>query len=190
MFGPSDGHVEGPPVCAVAVARGFRGYGKGVTQSDALASAVGEALEQYAASRVRGQQLRRASFREIEGQAFDPRWLCLYNDEKYRRVDFPYRRFDPDRPLHWTRGQWLDTGEAVYLPAFAVWLANAFEEEALCQVTSNGLAAGRTVPDAAGRAVLELYERDAFLNSWIAHQFRATLLVISSGYPERIGSCK
>jgi YcaO cyclodehydratase, ATP-ad Mg2+-binding len=76
-------------------------------------------------------------------EAFDPRWLCLYNDEKYGRVDFPYRRFDPDHPLHWTRGQWLDTGEAVYLPAFAVWLANAFEEEALCQVTSNGLAAGQ-----------------------------------------------
>src|SRR5579862_8286879 len=91
LFGPSDGHVEGPPVCAVAVARGFRGYGKGVTQSDALASAVGEALEQYAASRVRVQQLRRASFREIEGLAFDSRWLCLYNDEKYRPVRHPTR---------------------------------------------------------------------------------------------------
>jgi hypothetical protein len=68
LFGSSDWEVEGPPVCAVAVARGFRGFGKGVTQSDALASAVGEALEQYAASQVRPLELYGATFREIEEQ--------------------------------------------------------------------------------------------------------------------------
>jgi ribosomal protein S12 methylthiotransferase accessory factor len=168
LFGCSDWEVEGPPVCAVAVARGFRGFGKGLTQSDALASAVGEALEQYAASQVRHLELYCATFREIEEQAFDPRWLCLYKEEQYRRPGFPYQRFDPDRPMHWVRGQWLDTGESVYMPAFAIWLVSAFEEEALCQVTSNGLAAGSSVKEAAEQAALELYERDAFLNSWIA----------------------
>ncbi len=168
LLGSSDGEVEGPPVCAVAVARGFRGFGKGVTQSDALGSAVGEALEQYAASQVRPEHLLRAPLRELEGRAFDPRWLCLYSEEQYSRLGFPYRRFNPDRPLHWVRGRWLDTGEPVYLPAFAVWLASNFEEETLCQVTSNGLAAGSSVEDAANRAALELYERDAFLSSWIA----------------------
>lgn len=168
LFGPFNPGVEGPLICAVAVACGFCGFGKGVTQSDALGSAVGEALEQYAASQVRPQNLYRATFREIEQQAFDPRWLCLYNEDQYERPGFPYRRFDLDRPLHWTLGHWLDTSEPVYLPAFAVWLASAFDEEALCQVTSNGLAAGSSVEDAAFHATLELYERDAFLNSWIA----------------------
>ena len=168
LFGPSDGREEGPPVCAVAVARGWRGFGKGITQTAALASAVGEALEQYAASQVQRDQLRRAAFWEIEGQAFDPRWLGLYSIDQYGRTGFPYRPFDPERPLHWTLGKWQDNGESVYVPAFAVWLTSAFEDEALCQVTSNGLASGTTLSDAAERAVLELRERDAFLSSWIA----------------------
>jgi ribosomal protein S12 methylthiotransferase accessory factor len=168
LFGPSDGQVAGPPVCAVAVAHGFRGFGKGLTQSDALVSAVGEALEQYSASQVRQEQLIRATFREICGEAFDPRWLCLYSDEQYGRPGFPYRRFDPEKPMHWTPGRWLDHDEAVWLPAFATYLNGGFEKEALCQVTSNGLAAGTSVQDAARRAALELYERDAFLTSWIA----------------------
>src|SRR5579863_6633123 len=110
LFGASDGHLPGPPVCAVAVASGHCGFGKGVTQSAALVSAVGEAVEQYAASRVQGEGLCRASFREIQPQAFDPRWLCLYSYEQYGRAGFPYRQFDPDRPLYWARGHWLDSG--------------------------------------------------------------------------------
>ena len=142
VFGSSDGQTEEPPVCAVAVIRGFRGFGKGLTQGQALVSAVGEALEQYAASQIRYDRLLRAKFREIGERAFDPRWLCLYGDEQYRRVGFPYRPPDPDRPLHWTPGYWLDSGEPVLVPAFAVYLNSTFAEEALCQTTSNGLAAG------------------------------------------------
>jgi ribosomal protein S12 methylthiotransferase accessory factor len=172
LFAPPGTEAEDAPVCAVAVARGFRGYGKGLKQSDALASAVGEAVERWAASRVDREKLVHASFREVRrelgNEAFDPRWLCLYSAEQYRLPHFPYRPFDENRPLHWIAGRWLDTGEPVYLPAFATYLTDEFVPEALCQTTSNGLAAGLSVEDAARRASLELYERDAFLTSWIA----------------------
>lgn len=168
LFAPPGTEGEYAPVCAVAVAGGFRGYGKGVTQSDALASAVGEAVERWSASQVDGEKLVRASFRELGNEAFDPRWLCLYSAEQYGLPHFPYRPFDEDHPLHWIAGRWLDTGEPVYLPAFATYLTSEFAPEALCQTTSNGLAVGLSVEDAARRASLELYERDAFLTSWTA----------------------
>jgi ribosomal protein S12 methylthiotransferase accessory factor len=168
LFAPAGTESENMPVCAVAVACGFRGYGKGLKQSDALASAVGEAVERWAAARVYGEKLLRASFRELGRKAFDPRWLCLYSAEQYRLPHFPYRPFDENRPLHWIAGLWLDTGEPIYLPAFATYLTDEFAPEALCQTTSNGLAAGLSVNDAARRASLEVYERDAFMTSWIA----------------------
>jgi ribosomal protein S12 methylthiotransferase accessory factor len=166
-----DGVIFGPveaSVCAVAVARGFRGFGKGATKSETLVSAVGEALEQYAAAQVPRPSLIRSTSRELGSEAFDPRWLCLYTDAQYERPGFPYRRFDPDRPLHWIPGRWLDSNQSVWLPAFAVFLSNEFDDENLCQATSNGLAAGASGLDAAYRATAELYERDAFLMSWIA----------------------
>jgi ribosomal protein S12 methylthiotransferase accessory factor len=168
LFGSSDGEVQGPPVCAVAVAGAFRGYGKGHTQSQALASAVGEALEQVAAQRVDPALLRLAPFEEIAAEAFDPRWLGLYSTEQYNRSGFPFCPFYSRVPLHWLEGRWIDTGERVYLPAFAVFLSAELFGEALCQVTSNGLAAGPFLSDAVERAVLELHERDAFLSSWRA----------------------
>jgi ribosomal protein S12 methylthiotransferase accessory factor YcaO len=143
LFGTADGGESAAPVCAVAVVGGVRGYGKGLTQGTALCSAVGEALEQYAARHVPRHSLIRVPYRDLLAQAFDPRWLCLYSEQQYGRPSFPYSRFDPCRPMLWTSGNWLDTGEPVWLPASAVYLSGALEaEEALCQVTSNGLAAG------------------------------------------------
>ena len=168
LFGSSDGEVAGPPVCAVAVAGNFRGYGKGLTHSQALASAVGEALELFSASRIDPRRLVQAPFAELGAAAFDPAWLCLYSEEQYGRRGFPFQPFDPHRPLHWIEGRWLDNNQPVYLPAFAIALSDQFAGEALCQVTSNGLAAGESPAAAVEHAVLELYERDAFLLSWLA----------------------
>lgn len=171
IFPPKD-RPETVPVLAVAIARGFRGYGKGTTQSAALAAAVGEALEQFAAYQPCGAELIKESFAGIADRAFDPRWLCLYRPDQYQRAGFPYRPFDPNRPLHWVKGRWLDSdggveGE-VYVPASAVFMNDDFASEALCQVTSNGLGAGTSVEAASRSAALELYERDSFLTSWIA----------------------
>lgn len=168
IFVPAGNGGVTVPVRAVAVARGFQGYGKGLTQSAAMASAIGEALEQFAASRVCQTPLIEASFNQLADKAFDPRWLCLYRLDQYRRPGFPYQPFDPNRPLRWVLGHWLDDGQEVYLPAFAVFLSQEFVSESLCQMTSNGLAAGESVSSAVRSAVFELHERDSFLSSWIA----------------------
>lgn len=166
LFSQADADLPAQPVCAVAAVRGARGFGKGLTQRDALASALGEALEQYTAAQARLEGLLYAPFCEVAPNAFDPRWLSLYAPQQYDRPGFPYPVFDANRPMRWVAGEWLDSGESVWMPAFATYLSSMLKDEALCQVTSNGLAAGSSVSDAGARAALELQERHAFLTAW------------------------
>ena len=167
LFSPNDGENT-LPICSVALVRGVKGFGKGESQDAALVSALGEAVERYSAAQVSWKSLTWASFRELGENAFDPRWLCLYSEEQYRRPGFPYHPFNEDERRHWIPGHWTDTGEAAYLPAAAVYLTDALAKEEFCQTTSNGLAAGSSMEDAARRATLELRERDAFVVSWIS----------------------
>jgi ribosomal protein S12 methylthiotransferase accessory factor len=151
-------HVHDPQVAS----------GKGLTAVDALIGAVGEAIERYSAARYRREDLRLASWNGLGEEGFDPRHLCLYDEEQYREPGFPFAPFDPDRPIHWLRGSWLGSGEPVWVPAltsFFNFMADPGEH--FCQVSSNGLAAGGGLADAALRALFELVERDAFMLTWL-----------------------
>ena len=167
----ADGTPMGLPVCAVAALRrsgiGEVGFGKGLTPADATTGAIGEALEIYAGSSYCVADFPHEPLVRLGGSALDPKLLCLYEDSYYARGGFPYVRFDQERSIHWTAGKWLDTDEAVWLPALTVYhYFPAPREERFCQITSNGSAAGTSVDDATFRAVLELVERDAFMLTW------------------------
>lgn len=168
-----------PQCCSVAIAPfasaelsnpGLNGEGKGVTREAALRGAIGEGVERYAASLWHRSDLRSAPFSSLGDQAFDPRWLILYDHPQYERDGFPYRRFDPERPLDWAIGQWLDTQAEVKLPASATYLNFPVAGGQLSQTTSSGLATGVSFEDAALRALYELIERDAFMLSWLARR--------------------
>jgi ribosomal protein S12 methylthiotransferase accessory factor len=151
-------HVHDPQVAS----------GKGLTAVDALIGAVGEAIERYSAARYRREDLRLASWNGLGEEGLDPRQLCLYDEEQYREPGFPFAPFDPDRPIHWLRGAWLGSGEPVWVPALASFFNfMADPGEHFCQVSSNGLAAGGDLADAALRALFELVERDAFMLTWL-----------------------
>ena len=151
-------HVHDPQVAS----------GKGLTAVDALIGAAGEAIERYSAARYRREDLRLASWNGLGEEGLDPRQLCLYDEDQYREPGFPFAPFDPDRPIHWLRGSWLGSGEPVWVPAltsFFNFMADPGEH--FCQVSSNGLAAGGDLEDAALRALFELVERDAFMLTWL-----------------------
>jgi ribosomal protein S12 methylthiotransferase accessory factor len=154
------------------------GAGKGLSAVEAMISAVGEAIEHHAARRHRRADLRRASLAEINDERVDPRDLCLYAEAQYTTPGFPFARFDPDQPIEWARGQWLDSREPVLVPALPTFLSFPVpHEERFCQVTSSGLAAGADLEDASFRAVLELIERDAFMITWLTRRPGQRLLV-------------
>jgi thiazole/oxazole-forming peptide maturase SagD family component len=143
------------------------GWGKGLTLSGAIISAVGEAIERYAASMPDSERIVWARPNDLDGEVLDPRTLVLYTDAQYEDDGFPYARFDPSVRHPWVPGRWLADDTPVWVPAVCVFLSlTLWPEHILCQGTSNGLAASTDLQDAALRATLELVERDAFLASW------------------------
>ena len=144
------------------------GWGKGLTISGAVLSAVGEAIERYSASVVDPNRIVWKHPDELEGEFLDPRDCGLYSDAQYQRADFPYVRFDPNIAHPWVLGNWLNNGKPVWVSAIFVFLSiELLQEQVIAQGTSNGLAASTDKDDAALRAVLELVERDAFMTTWL-----------------------
>lgn len=160
------------------------GAGKGVTAIEAMLSAVGEAVERYSAGRFDLEHHLRASTADMKGTSIAPERLCLYDQSQYRTPDFPFARLDEHTPIDWVLGSWLDTGAPVYVPALPTFYNYPVPpEEAFCQVTSNGLAAGATRLDASMRAAMELIERDAFMISWLTRRPGRRILLDDSVDP-------
>jgi ribosomal protein S12 methylthiotransferase accessory factor len=143
------------------------GWGKGLTLSGAILSAVGEALERYAASLPDLGRLLLARPDQLPGDVLDPRAFALYSDDQYGSPGFPFARFDAAEAHPWIRGTWLGSDAPVWIPAVLAFLSLALRPaQHVVQGTSSGLAAGSCAADAAVRATLELVERDAFLAAW------------------------
>jgi ribosomal protein S12 methylthiotransferase accessory factor len=144
------------------------GWGKGLTISGAVLSAVGEAIERYSASLPDAERIIWKRPAELDCEFLDPRTCGLYSEAQYERDEFPYVRFDKNIRHPWVLGKWADTGNPVWVPALFVFLSIELEQEQLIgQGTSNGLAVSTDEDDAALRAILELVERDAFMAAWL-----------------------
>jgi len=179
MVGAPDGTAPEFPVTSTAVVAAYTegtyrpsrpeiASGKGLSSVEAMIGAVGEAIERYSAARYRQDLMHRSPLDALEAEALDPRRLCLYRETQYNNPNFPFRPFDSRQSIEWTKGYWLDNDQPVWLPALLTYLAFwAHPEEQFCQVTSNGLAAGVDLEDAALRALCELVERDAFMLTWL-----------------------
>ena len=145
------------------------GSGKGMTKSEAMVGAVGEAIERYSASLYDPVHFRRQSPHEMGEDHINPDQLSLYIESQYSRPNFPFARLTREQKIDWTMGSWLENGEPVWVPCLPTYFNYpAPGHEYFCQVTSNGLAAGADIYDASLRATLELLERDAFMITWMA----------------------
>ena len=144
------------------------GWGKGLTLSGAILSAVGEAVERYAASLPDPARIIWERPDDLDGEFLDPRTFALYTEAQYEREGFPYVRFDPNVRHPWIHGWWLGSDTPVEVPAVFAFLSLTLgPEHEICQGTSNGLAASTEPQEAALRATLELVERDAFMVAWL-----------------------
>ncbi|MGX7828757.1 YcaO-like family protein [Actinokineospora sp. 24-640] len=144
------------------------GWGKGMDEAAAIRSAVGEAVERYAASLPDPARLHWARPADLDGDVLDPRELPLYDPAQYAAEGFDFVPFDRRVDHPWVRGTWLHDGRPVWVPAVLAYLQlSLLPEHLICQGTSNGLAAGQDAESAAVPAVLELVERDAMLAAWL-----------------------
>jgi ribosomal protein S12 methylthiotransferase accessory factor len=142
--------------------------GKGMSESAAQTSAVGEAVERYSAGVWAPEELRYCRRSELDERSIDPVDLVLFRPEQYPGLH--YRPYTGDNRLGWIRGRSLSHGDFVWVPAIAALMSYlpVLPEEYLFQTTSNGLAAGPTLAHAILSAALEVVERDAFLLTWLA----------------------
>jgi ribosomal protein S12 methylthiotransferase accessory factor len=135
--------------------------GKGLDLTQAMASALMEAIEGFHAEEV--GEGRRASYREIaaEGAVVDPLSLCTTG-----------RSFDVDAVISWLGGYDLLQQEPCRVPAEIVHTDYTQPLDGYFLAGSNGLASGNHPVEAIGSAICELVERDA-VALWNASGIRA-----------------
>ena len=151
--------------------------GRGVTQQEAKASALGEAIERYSGTRDGDEPTVRGSLRSLGTQALHPNACLLFDQSQFddrtrwnadcapfHRVPEP---FDEALETDWTPVWSLLTGERRLLPTAMLYYEPSAERGPVCTpADSNGSAAGASLEDAIIRGFLELVERDAIALWW------------------------
>ncbi|MEV5505166.1 TOMM precursor leader peptide-binding protein [Streptomyces orinoci] len=146
-----------------------RNGGAGFTKSDAVAAAIGESLERYAAGFYRGADLRLARWCDLGQPAVHPGEFGLFAPHQYEQPGFPFLPFGETTPVRWAPStDWL-TGETVLAPASQVHMhyRRVQEEAPIGPSISTGLAAGPTFRQAVLSGLYEIIERDALAISWL-----------------------
>ena len=154
-----------------------RTAGKGVTEAQARASALGEALERYSGL-FQGDEARiRASYRGLGERAVHPNACMLFSERQYaERASWNARgsRFcrvpeppDETAELDWTPVWSLTARAPRYLPsAYCYYGMSAEAGTRYVHADSNGAAAGNTLEEAVLQGFLELVERDSVALWW------------------------
>jgi ribosomal protein S12 methylthiotransferase accessory factor len=138
-------------------------------RDQALAGAIGEAVERYSAAFVPYDQLVFEPYKSVIGEALSPCSLTLYSDDQYERPGFGYKPVSPEQSIGWVTGHSLTRDCAVLVPAFAVYQpyrSRSGESPVIQQVTT-GLACGNTLEEAILSATCEVVERDAAMLMWL-----------------------
>jgi YcaO-like protein with predicted kinase domain len=151
--------------------------GRGFSPTQARERCLAEAAERSLAVWDEGRPVLTAALSDMPAPAVDPRQLVLLSEDQYARraawnaavpADHHWPDpFDPEQPLDWIEALPLAGGGPVLVPAACCFLGfPAALEQGFAVPDSSGLAAGNSGSDAAGRALLELVERDAVAVWW------------------------
>ena len=143
--------------------------GKGRTEAEAIASAIGEAIERYCAYHWDPFRTFVARWDAVRDHAISPTDCVLYSDEQYQREDWGTAKWSEEQEVSWIAGVELPGGNSVVLPAGLVFLVTPppRAEDFFVPSSSNGLAAGPSLTEAALGGLYELMERDALLITWM-----------------------
>lgn len=144
----------------------FRAFGKGATEDEAQASALGEAIERYSIV-FQGNEIRRNSTFSAfwTNEAIDPSSCLLMSDAQYVSSAGNLERFRPDKAREWSPLWSLTEQDWRWLPTEYLYFSYPVTRS-VCPADSNGLAAGNTISEAVVQGFLELIERDAFAIWW------------------------
>lgn len=135
-------------------------------------SAIGESLERYASALVNFEEIIIDSYSSMKKENLnlcDPSLFELFSEEQYSHKSFPYKRFNEDTVVGWSKGYNYLTKEEIYIPAAFIYIPyiKGKNEELITPYISTGLAAGQTLEHAILNGIYEVVERDNFSLSWL-----------------------
>ncbi len=168
--------------------------GKGMTETQARASALGEAVERYSAV-FRGTEARvRTSYRKLNQEAIHPNMCMNFSDRQYREREEWNRReaennwvpevFDEERETEWTPVWSLTEKRFKHLTTAYCYFGYPFSaDHDFCRPDSNGNAAGVNLEEAILHGFLEVVERDSVALWWYNRARRPRVDLSSFGEP-------
>ncbi|OYD06880.1 TOMM precursor leader peptide-binding protein [Paludifilum halophilum] len=140
--------------------------GRSHSYTESELTAILEGLERYCGLEPQGKRtVIHDSFHNQSDQALDPLQVGVHTKEQYRRPDFPFRPFDPDRPIDWVWGYSLLQERPLLVPQSLAYYGPGCGESFVFE-TSNGCALGGSLEEAIFYGLLEVVERDSFLMTW------------------------
>jgi len=174
--------------------------GKGVTESQARASALCEAIERYSGERQGDEIIVTASYRRMRAErgaaVIHPNTVMRYSERqfaerdawnarpsKFNRIPEP---LDDDLPIDWTPVWSLTHDAERYLPTQLLYYqapASADCARFLAMGCSNGNASGNNLEEAVLQGLLELVERDAVALWWYNRLRKPGVDIASFGEP-------
>lgn len=150
--------------------------GKGVTDVQARASALGEALERYSAVHHGDEPRITAGYRDLGSAAVHPNAVMGFSDRQFagraavnaRQIAFQTvpEPLDERAELEWTPMWSLTEGRARYVPTSLLFYTYQHPGPTYALADSNGCAAGTSLEDAALQGFYELVERDSVAIWW------------------------
>jgi bacteriocin biosynthesis cyclodehydratase domain-containing protein len=157
--------------------------GKGISEAQAKASALCEAIERYSGERTGAEVIVTASFREMQerfgADAIHPNQVMRYSDrqlaereawnEKKSKFNRVPEALDESIPIDWTPVWSLTHGRHKYLPTQLLYYqskASAASDTFYSMGCSNGNASGNNLEEAVLQGFCELVERDAVALWW------------------------
>lgn len=156
--------------------------GKGRSDEQAKASALGEAVERYSGV-FNGDEIRKiAKFNDFKnGDAVHPNDIMLFSDKQYkmkkeienkqyRFYSLPQENFDPNAEVEWSPVWSISQQKHKWIMTYQLYFSYEPENKKLnrnfANPDSNGAAAGNTHAEAFVQGFMELVERDAYAIWW------------------------
>jgi oxazoline/thiazoline synthase len=151
--------------------------GKGMSEVQAKASCLAEAMERYLCGYTGHEPRMRAPWKAVKDMAPHPYTFLNYSEHQYDNreqwnakndgFNWVGERFDESRPIEWTPAWSLTRDTQRWLPTRACYFgysdasAKDGEDNVFCRADSNGCASGSTLEEAIVQGFFELIERDA-----------------------------
>ncbi|NGP59408.1 TOMM precursor leader peptide-binding protein [Paenibacillus thiaminolyticus] len=142
--------------------------GRTHSYADSEMTAILEGLERYCGLSPRGKRTDvHDSYRNVQDQALDPLRVGVHAKEQYERSSFPFKPFDPERPIDWVWGYSFLQERPILVPELLAYYSAGCGHGFVYE-TSNGCALGGSLEEAIFYGMLEVVERDSFLMTWYA----------------------